>query len=119
MDFERLKSAERKLKASGSEFPHYNRDGQRIGLAAWGALIEDPSYRMVARSRVAGSLISTVWVGINHNFTDSGPPLIFETAILEGPLKNEVWRYATEREAFEGHVKAVELVHLDAQFRAS
>jgi hypothetical protein len=54
--------------------------------------------------------VSTVWLGVNHNFTADGPPLIFETMVFGDPplAENACWRYATEDEARRGHEKAVE-----------
>ena len=51
--------------------------------------------------------VSTVFLGLNHQFGD-GPPLIFETMIFSpGPLDQECWRYSTESEALVGHAAAV------------
>ena len=70
----------------------------------------DKKYRRVAFSELPGDVsISTVWLGINHQF-GHGPPLIFETMIFGGDLNESCWRYSTEEEAREGHEKAVELV---------
>lgn len=45
--------------------------------------------------------VSTVWLGIDHAY--DGPPLIFETLVLEGPLGGEMERYSTEEDALTGH----------------
>ncbi|WP_166903861.1 hypothetical protein [Mycobacterium sp. DL440] len=29
-------------------------------------------------------VVSTVWLGLNHSFTDDGPPIIFETMVFGG-----------------------------------
>lgn len=55
--------------------------------------------------------VSTVWLGLDHNFGD-GPPLIFETMVFaEGSPWNE-WmdRYATEEEAAAGHAEVVKAI---------
>ena len=57
--------------------------------------------------------VSTVWLGINHNFTmeSEGLPIIFETMIFGGLYNEFQIRYSTEEEAFAGHeaiVKALE-----------
>jgi hypothetical protein len=77
------------------------------------ARLRDPAYKVVARTAMSTALVSTVWLGLDHNFCDDGsPPLIFETLIFsEDPeLNGKQWRYATEAEAAEGHLVAVTLV---------
>jgi len=61
--------------------------------------------------------ISTVFLGINHNFSPSGPPIIFETMIfvkddLDSPQPFEDFqtRYATEDAAIKGHEEACDEV---------
>ena len=62
--------------------------------------------------------VSTVWIGINHNFSGEGPPLIFETMVFgsEGDLYCE--RYATEEQAREGHAATLRrLIEVDNKQR--
>lgn len=54
--------------------------------------------------------VSTVFLGIDHNYSDRGPPLLFETMIFGGPHNDYQERYATWDEAERGHAKAVALV---------
>ena len=87
---------------------YYDRDGKPVeDTAAWGALFEDRAYQRVARTVLPnGILISTVWLGIDHNFSGKGPPIIFETMVFdsEDDLTDlDVCRYATEEEALFGH----------------
>ncbi len=53
--------------------------------------------------------ISTVFLGLNHNFGD-GEPLLFETMIFGGKRDGYQERYATRQESIKGHKKAVKLV---------
>jgi hypothetical protein len=53
--------------------------------------------------------VSTVFLGLDQNFSDEGPPLLFETMIFGGPNDQYQDRYATKEEALEGHAKAVKL----------
>jgi hypothetical protein len=55
--------------------------------------------------------VSTVWLGLDHNWWPDRPPLIFETMIFGGKLDLEVWRYSTEEQAVAGHADAVKLLH--------
>lgn len=58
--------------------------------------------RRVAMTEVAGYRVSTVFLGIDHQFGD-GPPLIFETMVFEG--REDVWseRCSTWEQAEEMH----------------
>lgn len=47
--------------------------------------------------------VSTVFLGLDHNFFGSGPPVLFETMIFGGPHDEFCDRYRTVAEAREGH----------------
>jgi hypothetical protein len=88
----------------------YNRAGESISVTEWAAGFveewagfEDPQIALYEEDDVT---ISTVFMGINHQFGD-GPPLIFETMIFGGPLDDYCWRYSTEAEALAGHQGAI------------
>jgi hypothetical protein len=87
---------------------YYDMDGNYITREEWGAQINDIEYRRVGFDRIGDIEISTVLIGIDHNFMD-GPPLIFETMIFGGELSDEQWRYSTKEEALAGHEAAVTL----------
>lgn len=60
----------------------------------------------VVKETYLGHFISTVFLGLNHNFDGSGSPLLFETMIFHPDSKwNELYadRYSTWEEAKEGH----------------
>jgi hypothetical protein len=93
-----------------------DKEGNSIGPAEWGRLHTDDSYRVIGYTDIAEHVaVSTVWIGINMNFSQEGPPIIFETMIFGGPLDSETWRYATEREAKLGHMDAVRLARTAAR----
>ena len=86
-------------------------------VIAWGEWFEragrDGS-RIVARDRdehpgAPDVLVSTVFLGLDHSFTD-GPPLLWETLIFGGPHDGEMWRYASRAAALAGHAQACRLV---------
>lgn len=56
-------------------------------------------------------LVSTVFLGLDHNFGD-GPPHLWETMILGGPLDQYQERYSSREAALEGHARACERVRL-------
>lgn len=51
--------------------------------------------------------ISTVFLGIDHNWWDDGPPLLWETMVFGGPFDLTGRRYATRAEALIGHAEVV------------
>lgn len=97
----------------------YRRDGSDIeDPLELGLLWLDRSYQVVQQTRLPRSkkLISTVWVGIDYNFSGHGPPLIFETMCFHitadgfQSIENaQVFRWATETEARNGHWVICEL----------
>jgi hypothetical protein len=87
----------------GLYFDCFDWQGKRITLDEWCELNKKP--RHVAQTEL-GELgyVSTVWLGMNHNFSGSGyPPIIFETMVFGGPLDQAQERYCTLEEAAEGH----------------
>lgn len=51
--------------------------------------------------------VSTVFLGIDHNFSREGDPILFETLVFGGPLDGEMTRYCTYAEAEKGHAEMV------------
>ena len=66
----------------------------------------------VGKDIINGKLVSTVWLGVDHNHF-GGHPLLFETMVFES---EDVWvdiyceRYSTWDEAIAGHEKAIQWV---------
>jgi hypothetical protein len=63
----------------------------------------------VAQDQIGVARVSTVFMGIDHNFTRGGPPLLFETMIFGGPEDGFQARYSTWDEAEAGHAVALHL----------
>ena len=92
---------------------HYDRAGNPMTVDEWIEAIKvkegiDP--RRVAETTLPdGKWVSTVWLGLDHNFSGDGPPVIFESMVfafrksqgLGEDLDQE--RYSTEEEARMGH----------------
>lgn len=67
--------------------------------------------RKVDRTRVGGSVISTVFMGTNFRVRGSeGPPILYETRVFGGPLEGECVRTPTRAEALTAHHTMVERV---------
>ena len=98
----------------------YDREGR---LLSWDEYLDmkyhDPEYRRIGSDMIGDFWVSTVWLGIDHDLSGQGPPLIFETMVFTGPkdpraadprpLGEDVYqqRYATEAEARAGHAAVV------------
>ena len=101
--------------------PHYDREGRAISLAAWAVLFEDFRYKRIARSKVPGGWVSTVWLGLDHRYglLDRGTqaPIIFETMAFWSPSDDcrTMDRYATEAEALAGHRRIVAQLRAEAK----
>ena len=65
--------------------------------------------RIVQQDRVGGVSISTVFLGLDHNF-DDGPPVLWETMVFGGEHNQYQRRYASRDDAVIGHMEAVEIV---------
>lgn len=69
----------------------------------------DTKKRIVAQDRIGGCFISTVFLGIDHQYGD-GPPLIFETMIFRGGDGDETMRCESWEQAERQHKDAVAMV---------
>ena len=77
-----------------------------VGLHEWAEWYDKScrtKVRVVAKEEIEGSRVSTVFLGLDHNFFEEGPPLLFETMVFDGPLDQEMDRYSTWEEAETGH----------------
>lgn len=88
----------------------YRLDGhepvQCADLSEWAQWF-DTSKRIVAQDDLSdGTRVSTVFLGIDHNFS-GGPPLLFETMIFGGANDGYQVRYSTWAEAEDGHRRAL------------
>lgn len=84
----------------------------------WGEWMEasmKSGARVIAHDRDEGGrneiFISTVFLGIDHNYLFEGPPILFETMVFGGVLDQEQRRYATRSEAYAGHQEMCRRVH--------
>lgn len=93
---------------------YYDKEGNPIGLWEWSCLFEDVSYKRIAGKLIGNFFVSTVWLGLNHNFFSGQTPLIFETMVFnekEDKYRDfECERYATLEEALQGHKEMCEKI---------
>lgn len=66
------------------------------------ALWFEQNDKSVCLDWVGDSMISTVFLGVDHQY-GNGPPLLFETWVKGGDLHGEMERYTTWEQAQQGH----------------
>ena len=95
---------------------YYDRQGKPMTMKQWAQRFEDEDYRHIARDVIGPDepldpapliTVSTFWLGLNHDWR-SDEPLIYETIIIGGEHDATGMRYATEKQAREGHRRAVD-----------
>lgn len=84
-------------------------------LFKWGAWFqENTAARIVARTKVGASEVSTVFLGLDHSFRwglKPVVPVLWETMVFGGPMDQEMDRCAGNREQAEAmHEQMVERV---------
>jgi len=78
---------------------------------------DEGKIRLIAQEDVGKVWISTVFLGLDHNYTQDGPPIVFETMVFARDEEDksinydelEMKRYSTVQEAKDGHELMVEL----------
>lgn len=107
------------LRGGGGVSLYFDRQGRPIDLSEFGRLAADRDYKVVAQTQVGSYLVSTVWLGIDHDFS-RGVPVIFESMVFATVEGVPEWRdidcvrYASEAEARVGHEELVTLVRATA-----
>lgn len=95
----------------------YDRQGQPLSMEQANTLLGDMHYKRVALTDITSASdpgidyrISTVWLGLDHNF-GGGAPILFETMVFgfDG-ADNYMQRYSTEEEARAGHAETLTVV---------
>jgi hypothetical protein len=82
-------------------------------LIAWARWLET-SHRQIALDTIAGVLVSTVFLGLDHAF-GGATPILWETMIFGGEHHEYQERYTSREDAIAGHAKAVALVKEEMQ----
>jgi hypothetical protein len=94
-------------------FKKYILIGDRIvpcqSLMTWARWFET-NERIIVQDAIGPVRISTVFLGLDHNFNPHGPPILFETMIFGGIHNQYMDRYATKAEALAGHARALNMV---------
>lgn len=72
-------------------------------------IVEPPTRFDEDGNALDGVYVSSVFLGIDHNWFDRGPAIVFETMIFGGAMSDHQWRAATWQDAQENHRRAVAL----------
>jgi hypothetical protein len=80
----------------------------KTDLMTWAKFFESRQ-GIVAKTAIDDVRVSTIFLGIDHNF-GSGPPLLFETMIFGGEHDQHQERCSTWKQAEEQHERACALV---------
>jgi hypothetical protein len=64
--------------------------------------------RVIRKSVIGKFTVSTVFLGLDHSFY-GGPPLLYESMVFNSS-DDFMRRYATEKEAVEGHEQICEMI---------
>jgi hypothetical protein len=75
----------------------------------WADWIERSNKRVLRQNRLAGGVLVTIFVGVDHDLLRRGPPMVWETMILGGRHDGYCVRHATRKEALSGHVTALRI----------
>jgi hypothetical protein len=78
-------------------------------LFKW-AMWFEKAKRHIGDDKIGDVRVSTVFLGVDHNFDFHGAPVLFETMIFGGIYNQEMERYCTKDEALKGHAEWVEKV---------
>ena len=78
-------------------------------IVVWAEWMSRQDKRTIGQNVIGGVLVSTVFLGIDHQFGD-GPPILFETMIFDGIHDGYQERYCTWDDALAGHALAVKLM---------
>lgn len=90
-----------------------NRLPVAVDLWTWARWFEDIKNRQIGKDYVGKVEVSTVFLGLNHNWRD-GEPILFETMVFGGPLHGDMDRYCTYAEAERGHQEMLTKVKIAA-----
>lgn len=63
------------------------------------------------RTQIGDIRVSTAFLGVDHSFSEEGPPVLWETMIFGGEHDQYCHRHDNKEEALIGHQAAVDLVN--------
>lgn len=96
------------IKKTKQPMNWYNlNEDKTVTLLPKGEFTDYTNSRKIANDTVNNVMVSTVFLGLDHNWEPEGKPVLFETMIFGGEYDQEMWRYCTYQEAKESHDRIV------------
>ena len=94
----------------------YGLDGEPISTWEADKLLGDQEARQVALTEHGVQFEPGYWrvstlflvMDMDHMFSSEGPPVLWETALLDSEHLVDAWRYSTREEALDGHEAMVQ-----------
>ena len=81
----------------------------KADLMAWAQWFETIGNHVVGFAQITSQVhVSTVFLGIDHNWSGNGPPILFETMVFGGERDGEQYRFAHYDDAKDFHDGLVE-----------
>ena len=84
----------------------------------WARWFEHTDNRILARDRdesgLRDILVSTIFLGLDHNFCGGGAPVLWETMVLRKGRDLFCERYTSRAAALQGHQRACQLANAGA-----
>jgi hypothetical protein len=71
--------------------------------------------RHLCDTKIGDVRISTVFLGLDHNFGLYGQPILWETLVFGGRFDGEMYRYHTRLEATRGHEEMCDRVRKETR----
>lgn len=86
---------------------YFDREGLPISRRQCKKLLKEPGYKIVKQTQLTNDkFVSTVWIGLDHSFSDDELPIIFEVAVFSTSKKGNMEymeRHRSEHQALEAH----------------
>ncbi len=83
-------------------------------IRQWGEFLKTSPLRVIGRDTSGDVTVSTVFLGLDHRFTNTGEPVLWETMVFGGPEDGWQERYTSHDAALAGHQRAVVLARAHA-----
>lgn len=90
-----------------------NGEPKAVDVLVWADSLETAD-RRVARNVIGKLEVSTVFLGIDHNWSGKGPPVLWETMVFGLPADTDEiqLRYTSKADALEGHKRTCNAIRM-------
>jgi hypothetical protein len=93
----------------------YDMYGMPVSTERWIDLFEHTERHVgetFIKREIGWFRVSTIWLGLDHNWLGVGPPIIFESMVfdIEGEQAGPMFRYSSLKAALWGHKSLVKIL---------